>query len=277
MAERNFENEFAKKHPDRAYIIRFMREALGKKEIVWSDLTTVNLLDVCDYFKSKMAANSAKTYFATLNGFIKLYADEFEVPCKRPHDVLKVKRDPSENVVLSTEEIGRIENYVPQSRIERNIKAQFLCEYYCMARTSDIQAMTMENIRDGYITYVSKKTHTVTKVPLHKNFIKYFKERGKTYTRCSYNRTLKSICEKVGINEQIKLMYRGHQITVPKYQLIASHTARRSAATELAKRNVPLTTISKLMGHSDVKMTARYIITDIGDLDDGAISFFNGL
>lgn len=274
MTNLKFETEFTKRHPERAHLIKFMREAIGKDEVEWSDLTKVNLLNVCDHFKNNMAANSARTYFATLCGFLNLYSEEGLVPCNRPNDVLKVKKDPTENVVLSEDEIALIEAYNPKTEAEKHIKAQFLCEYYSLARQSDVLAMTDDNIRDGYISYISKKTHVLTKVPLHRNFITYLHQKGKAYHRASYDRVIKNICKEVGINKQIKLMYRGKEMTEPKYKFIASHTARRSAATTLAKRNVPITTISKLMGHKSIVQTYTYIITDIEDLDQSVMSFF---
>lgn len=271
----SFEQEWIRQN-QRIQILRFMREAIGVDEVQWQDLTTLNLSKVREFITDKVAGNSAVTYLAILKAFLSRYTDEGIVPCKNPAKELKAKRVPSEQVVLSADEIRLIENYHPRTEQERWVKAQFLCEYYCLARSSDIQQLTPENIKGDFLTYVSKKTMVATTVPLHKNFVKYFKQRGKTLDRASYNRIIKRICKNCGICEEVKLFYHGKMQIRPKYELIGSHTARRSGATELAKRDVPIATISKLMNHTNTLITSRYIFADTRNLGEEAMNFFNG-
>lgn len=272
----SFEQEFTRKNPGRIQVLRFMREAIGVNEVNWQDITTLNLSKVRELICERVAGNSACTYLAILKAFLAAYIDENLFPCKDPHKELKAKRVPSEQVVLTAEEIALIERYKPETEKEKWVKAQFLCEYYCLARSSDIQQLTPENIQGDFITYVSQKTRVATTVPLHKNFIKYFRQRGKTLDRSVYNRIIKRICKNCGIDEPVKLFYHGKVQTRPKYELIGSHTARRSGATELAKRDVPIATISKLMNHTNTLITSRYIFADTRNLGDAAMSFFTG-
>ena len=223
-----------------------------------------------------MAGNSACTYLAILKAFLASYLDENLFPCKNPHKELKAKRVPSEQVVLTADEISRIERYKPKTEKEKWVKAQFLCEYYCLARSSDIQQLTPENIQGDFITYVSQKTMVATTVPMHKNFPKYFKQRGKTLDRASFNRIIKRICKNCGIDDEVKLFYHGKTQVRKKYELVGSHTARRSGATELARRGVPIATISKMMNHTNEIITSRYIFADTYNPGTAAMSFFNG-
>lgn len=272
----SFEQEWTRRNPCRVQVLRYMREAIGVEEIEWSMITTLNLTKVREYICERVAGNSACTYLAILKAFLAAYLDENLFPCKNPHKELKAKRVPSEQVVLTAEEIALIERYKPKTEKEKWVKAQFLCEYYCLARSSDIQQLTPENIQGDFITYVSQKTKIATTVPLHKNFIKYFKQRGKTLDRSVYNRIIKRICKNCGIDEEIKLFYHGKVQIRKKYELIGSHTARRSGATELSKRDVPIATISKLMNHTNTLITSRYIFADTRNLGEEAMGFFNG-
>ena len=271
----SFEQEFVRKVPDRIQILRFMREAIGTKEVQWEHITTLNLSKVREHILSIVAANSARTYLGIIKAFLATYTDEGIIPCRYPAKELKAKRVPSEQVVLNAEEMSRIEQYVPKSEKEKWVKAQFLCEYYCLARSSDIQQLSLENIRKGFINYVSQKTNVATSVPLHKNFIKYFHQRGNTLTRATFNRIIKRICKNCGIDEEVKLFYHGKMQVRKKYELVGSHTARRSGATELARRNVPIATISKLMNHTNTNVTSRYIFADTRNLGEEAMTFFN--
>ena len=272
----SFEQEFVRCYPGRIQVLRLMREAIGVGEIQWKHITTLNLSRVRELICERMAGNSACTYLAILKAFLAAYVDENLFPCKNPHKELKAKRVPSEQVVLTADEITLIENYQPKSEKEKWVKAQFLCEYYCLARSSDIQQLTPENIQGDFITYVSQKTKIATTVPLHKNFIKYFKQRGKTLDRASFNRIIKRICKNCGIDDEVKLFYHGRMQMRKKYELIGSHTALRSGATELARRGVPISTISKLMSHTNEIITSRYIFANTRNPGEEAMAFFNG-
>lgn len=272
----SFEQEWTRRNPGRVQVLRYMREAIGVEEIEWGMMTTLNLRKIRDYICERVAGNSACTYLAIIKAFLAPYIDENLFPCKNPHKELKTKRVPSEQVVLNADEMALIEAYEPRTEKERWVKAQFLCEYYCLARASDIRQLTAENIQGDFITYVSQKTRVATTVPLHKNFIKYFKQRGGTLDLSVYNRIIKRICKNCGIDDDIKLFYHGKVQIRKKYELIGSHTARRSGATELAKRDVPIATISKLMNHTNTLITSRYIFADTRNLGEAAMSFFTG-
>lgn len=275
MALLSFEQEFTKKYPSRLQILRYLRLAAGVDEVNYSNLTFSVLEKFRDILSERLAQNSVALYCSILKAFLGYVSEEAELPTKKFAKALKVRKVPSEQVILNEEEIEKIENYKPQSEHEKWVKAQFLCEYYCMARTSDIKLLTEENIRGGFITYVSQKTKTLTSVPLHKNFMTYFVQRGEALQSMSFNRIIKRICKNVGITEPVKIFYHGKTIYVPKYELVASHTARRSAASELARRNVPISTISQLMNHGGhITTTQRYIFADTRNLGEEAMSFF---
>ena len=271
----SFEQEFCKRQPKRVHVLKFIREVAGVKEVNYSDLTLSTLEATRNIMSERLAQNSAQVYCAILKAFLNDISEEVELPTKKFKKALTIRKVPSEQVILNEDEIGRIEKYVPKTKYEKWVKAQFLCEYYCMARTSDIQMLTDENIRGGFITYVSKKTKTLTSVPLHEKFMEYFSQRGEPMPSMTFNRIIKRICRNVGITEQVKIFYHGKTIYTQKCNLVASHTARRSAASELARRNVPISTISQLMNHAGhITTTQRYIFADTRNLGEETMSFF---
>lgn len=270
------EKAFTQHYPTRAYLIKEMQKALGLSKIEWEDISAPNLKLISKYLNETKSANSAKTYIATIQAFIHTYVDVHNMPCKAPEKVMRKKREPSEQVVLTEQEIGQIERYTPRTRTESEVKARFLCEFYCMARSSDIELLTEDNLRNGYISYVSKKTHTGTKVPMHKHFMEYFNQRGTDkIQRASYNRIIKRICKYCNINEEVRLFYRGKLQSGPKWKFVGSHTARRSGATALALRGVPISVICQMMNHgNNIATTQRYIISDTLNLGSEAMKFF---
>lgn len=273
----SFEQEFVRRNKGRAQLVRFMREAMGVKEVQWSDLTALNLDAVCVYITSKVTGNSASTYLAVIKAFLARYSEEGIIPCKNPKTVLKAKKTPSQNVFLSEEEIERIEKYVPRTDCEADVKAAFLIECYLGARRSDVLRITEENIRGGRIVYVSQKTHTECSVPIHRNLLKYLLYKPvKERVLKVFIETIQGICKRVGIDGEVSMYYHGRQQKRPKYEFVGSHTARRSFCTNLARRGVDIYTIAALAGHGqNVMMTQRYIVTDTEKLSDETLGFFN--
>lgn len=274
----SFEQEFIRKEPNRVQVLRFMREAIGVDEVQWDDITTLNLSKVREYICERVAGNSACTYLAIIKAFLVKYIDEKIYPCKNPAKELKAKRVPSQNVYLTEEEIELIEKYVPKSECERDVKAAFLIECYMGARRCDVENINTNNIIDGKIVYVSKKTHVECSVPIHKNLLKYLHHRQKkTRARSVTNRTIQRICKEVGITQEIQIFYHGEMVKRPKYEFVGSHTARRSFCSNLARRGVDIYTIAALAGHNqNITMTQRYIIPDVDELSSEAMNFFNG-
>lgn len=274
----NFENEWVETNPKYGFLLEEFRNALDEKEVKWEMLTIRNLTKIRDYMLESHAANTVSTYCAVFKAFLAQFCDTDLLPCGSEYkNALKVKKTASEQIALNETEMALIEMYEPKTQAEKEIKAQFLCEYYSLARSCDINNFTEENIDEerGYITYVAIKTKKSAIVPLHRNFMKYFRSRGKERTRWFYNYTIKKICRKCGIDAPVKVFYRGEERVLPKYELVGSHTARRSAATNLAKRGVPIATIAKMMSHGqDVAMTQRYIWIDEIQLDDAGTAFF---
>lgn len=274
----SFENEFNRRNKGRAQLIRFMREALGKNEVTWDDMTSLNLDRICEYISNKVTPNSARTYFAIIKAFLNRYKDENIMPKNNAKMVLKSKQTPSQNVFLTEEEISRIERYVPESECEMDVKAAFLIECYLGARRSDVKNITEKDIRDGRVVYVSKKTQIQCSVPVHKNLMKYLLYKPKKERALAvYIYAIQKICKSVGINQRVRLFYHGSMKEGPKYEFVGSHTARRSFCTNLARRGADIYTIAALAGHGqNVLMTQRYIVTDTDNLSDAAMDFFNG-
>ncbi len=272
----SFEQEWTRRNPDRVHVLRLMREAIGVNEVNWKDISTLNLTKVREHVCERMAGNSACTYLAILKAFLATYIDENLFPCKDPAKQLKAKRVPSQNVYLTEEEIGLIEKYRPKTDCERDVKAAFLIECYMGARRSDVETITSDNITNGRIVYVSKKTHVECSVPIHKNLLKYLRYKPrKKRDRSVVNRTIQRIAKDVGIDAEIQIFYHGKMTKRPKYEFVGSHTARRSFCSNLARRGVDIYTIAALAGHNqNITMTQRYIIPDVDELSREAMSFF---
>lgn len=277
-----FEKEFVRRYPNYEFLVRYLRAAIEKEEVNWCDLTATNLTDFVEYLEKTVSPNSASTYCAIVKSFLNMVSEEADLPTMKFAKILRVKKVPQQNVALTEDEVRRIDDYYQKllkknkHEIEKDVLNLFLIECYCGSRGVDVEQMTDENIKDGMISYVSQKTHVLAQIPEHYRIKDLFKNKpSREYSRMTKNRIIKEVCKICGIDDKVTLFYHGSMVTKKKYQLCAFHTARRSFASILAAKGVPVAEISQFMSHSSLSMTERYIKVDTKKISEEALSFFN--
>ena len=279
----DFATEFVRKYPDHEFLVRYVCEAIGKDHVVWSDFSAMNLTKIANYIKNKVSSNSANTYFSLIKSLLNLVYDDVEIPTRKFTTILKTKAVPQENVALEEEEIERIYQYYLEllkkgaHSVEKGVLTLFLIECYCGARGVDVEKITFDNISNNRLTYVAQKTYRMATMPVHRRL--YFLLRNKPtreYDNQVKNEVVKRVCKKCGIDEMTTLFYHGKMVTDKKYRFCAFHTARRSFASILASKGVPVVEIMQYMSHKNISMTERYIKVNRNKTSAAAMEFFNG-
>ncbi len=148
----------------------------------------------------------------------------------------------------------------------------FLIGCWTGLRFSDFSILSQENIVGDFIEMKTQKTGETVVIPIHKVvkdiFTKYKTEQGYSWpepvSNVSMNSYLKTLGEMVeGLHETTPIgITKGGTYAVTnykKYDLITTHTARRSFATNLYKDGVSALTIMKITGHRTEKAFLRYI------------------
>lgn len=269
-----FTGRFICKYP-RYYSMIHKLEFLFGRLPEWSDFTKQSIEHIVNSFP-KCAQSSKRTYLAMIKSILNDAKDEFNLPYIKFSEKMNVKATPSVNIYLNLKDLEKLEAYKPENEKEKVVLAQFLCGCYTGARHSDILNMTADNIQGKYLTYVSQKTKiqaTIEAKPVLKELLPV--ANSCTFADSTFNLTIRDICRKVGINDKVRVFRHGKIQEGKKYEFVASHTARRSFATNLADLGVPVLQIAKRMGHTDIRMTMRYICSSIGKLDDAAMEFFS--
>lgn len=183
----------------------------------------------------------------------------------------KFKRptEDTDKIYLNTEELERIYNLkIEKDKQLDEIRDLFIIGCYTGLRFSDFTQLKPENIVDGNkIRIRTHKTNELVIIPLHK----YVREILKKYTNKipqalsnpKMNLNLKHIGRLAKIKENIESsITKGGKLvknTDFKYNLITTHTARRSFATNLYLADIPAITIMKITGHQTEKSFLRYI------------------
>ncbi|KAA6312318.1 Tyrosine recombinase XerD, partial [termite gut metagenome] len=136
-----------------------------------------------------------------------------------------------------------------------NIKNGFLFSCFTGLRFSDVEALTWSKLqRDSegntLINFTQKKTQKWENLPVSREAIKFLPERGlasgddlvfKFQSGGYINSIIKTWAKSAGINKKVTF-----------------HVARHTNATLLLSLEVPIETVSKILGHSDIKTTLIY-------------------
>lgn len=269
----NFTDYLRKNKPEYAHLIEKIEVVIGHTPD-WEDLTKSNLHTIKNVWLERLSANSVKTYMAVIQSVMNQVNEDIDLP-KNFAEGMKVKKQASTSVYLTEQEIERLVAFVPKNSNQEFARAMFLLQYYTGCRYSDAINIDQTNIQDGELTYVSQKTKIAVSVPVKPIVRELIRTTTTAERPCkrSYINLIKAICLKSGIKTEVKIFKGGKSVTGKKYQFVGTHTARRSFATNLLLRGADIYTISKLMGHSSVEMTMRYICSQVV-LNDKLKNFF---
>lgn len=149
-----------------------------------------------------------------------------------------------------------------------NERERFVVAYYLLLRYSDSIKINEGNIFENDGQYFFRKQPQKTKqhnneviVPIKPIVLKILKKRKfdlSSSNNQDSNSKLKEIAKLAKINSLVEINGK----TSKKHELITSHTARRSGATNLFLQKVPLKIIMDLGGWKTEKSFMRYIRAD---------------
>lgn len=186
-----------------------------------------------------------------------------------------------DNIYLTEDEISRLYALdIPMLKSKGVIDAKstieetrdlFVIGCWTGLRQSDLnhleKALFDVEADEPTITVVTEKTSEKVKIPMH-TYIKelYAKYDGvfpKMCYKSHFNEHLKELGRLAGIDDEVIIKEnRGGKVSsikYKKYQLIKSHTARRSFATNLYLKGAPTISIMKLTGHTTEANFMKYI------------------
>ena len=246
------------KHVDKSYCIGFI-------EYLKTAKSTLN--------DNAMSINTQFAYMrrfeAILNSAI---SDEIiqANPFKQIKPESKPKKNAAEIEYLTLDEIKML---VETPCIKPIVRQAFLFSCFSGLRFSDVKALKWGDIQtdnDGHklIRYTQKKTKKSEYLQISNEALKFLPERNgatsddtifKLFANGYVNQALASWTLAAGINKRVTF-----------------HVSRHTNATLLMSLGVPIETVSKLLGHSDIQTTQIYAkVIDKNKRD--AVSLLDGL
>jgi len=244
--------------------------------VTWDDCTSANINEWLADVKATTAPTTAKLYAAVLRAVLSRYVPDGVVPSPEVLDRLNVRAERSQKVYLTPNELAALEAVVPRTKKQRYTQLAFLISAKTGMRISDTQRVTRENVKNGYLTYVSQKTNKEAKVPVGEKVLGWIDEINKIKNPpnlANFELGIKGLCEQAGITEPVKVFKAGEEKVEAKWKFVSSHTARVTFCTVMSQKGVPIMDICTMAGHSTPVMTERYIIRTAPVLNDDAMKF----
>jgi len=177
-------------------------------------------------------------------------------------------RETAHNVYLNETELAAISalDLSGSVRLDKT-RDLFLIGCYTGLRVSDYNNIKPHNIKGDTIDLYQAKTGGRVVIPIHPTVKAILtKYKGKTPPKISdqkLNLNIKEVCQKAGIKEKTeKQRTKGGEKVAKvfdKWEMVSSHTARRSFATNMTKRGLPIQTIMKITGHTKESTFLKYV------------------
>ena len=174
---------------------------------------------------------------------------------------------------LRTYEGEEYEKTVQDSAAMSKARDLFCFCAFTSLRYSDVVEVRRVDIQNGVLNITTQKTHDRLPIVLHKNALaildKYKDEDFKNGKALPYitnqqmNRALKDLGEICGFNTPYTITcYRNgtrYDEVYPKYELIGTHTGRKTFICFALSNGVPPDVVMKFTGHCDYKSMKPYI------------------
>lgn len=174
---------------------------------------------------------------------------------KNPFEIYRMPTAEPAVVFLNEDELNSLTSLYKSDTLPDNeqvVLRFFLFMTFTAMHISDARSLQIEQIAGDEIHYRRIKTHTRVNMPLSRPaaiLVEYYRagrNHGNLFRKLpsdqSFNRLIKKICSRVGINKPV-----------------SAKAARHTFATLYYKKNSgDLGTLSKLLGHTSVKTTMIY-------------------
>jgi integrase len=169
------------------------------------------------------------------------------------------------------------------------VRDMFLYGCYTGSRFGDFVNVPKESIDipNGLISITTQKTNKPVVIPIHKTVLTILnKYQDKTdnslppgISNAKMNEYLKVIAKLAGLNEIISKSktIAGKVVTLnyKKWEMVCTHTGRRSFASNSYKMGIPIYSIMQITGHSSEKTFRNYIKLDETEHAKIIASFWN--
>ncbi len=257
----------------KSHLKRF-EKTLGEP-ITFESINLLFMERLLNYFLEERKLNNNSAY--KMIGIFKIFlnwANDRNISKNIEFKRMKRRETDTEVIYLTNEELELLFNAdLKDNPRLANVRDAFCFACFTGARYSDVSQIKAEDIKNDTWHLRTKKTKDLIGIPLNDYALEILdRHKGEprplpSISNQKMNDYLKELCKSLEINEQIKTVrYRGAErieTVKPKWEYIATHTARRTFITLSLEQGMRPETLMEITGHADFKMLKKYIkITD---------------
>lgn len=243
------------------YTYNILEEYIGKRQPTFNDIDYTFCEGFIEWMSERgLCANTRGSHVK----FIKAAMNEAHKNKLHQNEDFRTFRKETEQVdavYLTNEEVTKVAQ-LPLCGSHGLVRDIFILGCHTGMRFSDYSRLSMDDISDGVIHFITQKCKTPVDIPAHPRVIEILNKYGGTMPKISgqkFNAYIKDVCKEAGINESVLVRKSGKHIRCQKWELVSSHTARRTGLTNMYKAGIPTYRCMMISGHKTEQVFLTYL------------------
>jgi integrase len=218
-----------------------------KQGLVFGSLSPLHIEDFIDFLESNSSGEGANSYFGRFKKMVKqAYSQRLLKENVLDFVKRKVKGKAKKKDILTLTELKQLSSTPTESN---EVRRAFLFSCVTGLRWCDVKLLQWGSIDGDNLIITQSKTGSEVTIPLNETALKLLDKPKKK------NDLIFTLPSANGANKTVKAWVKRARID----KAITWHNARHSFGTNLIFNEVDVLTTSKLLGHSSMKHTQRYV------------------
>lgn len=245
----------------KTYTYNLLVEYFGKKKPAFDDIDYAFCEDFIEWMSARgLCANTRGSHVK----FVKAAMNEAYKNKLHKNEEFRTFRKETEQVdavYLTNEEVTKVAQ-LPLCGSYGLVRDLFIIGCHTGMRFSDYSKLSINDISNGVIHFITQKCKAPVDIPAHPRVIEILNKYGGVMPKISgqkFNAYIKIVCKEAGINESILVRRSGKHVRCEKWELVSSHTARRTGLTNMYKAGIPIYRCMMISGHKTEQVFLTYL------------------
>jgi len=245
-------------------------EKLTREKLRFDKITPLFFEKIYSYLinEKQLLNNTAHKNIQFFKSFM-IWANTNNFTDNTSYRTFKSKSEQNEVIYLTEDELMHLYDMkVDNERLER-VRDLFVFQCFTGVRFSDIENLSWDDIKNSTWNLRTQKTKDIIQIPLSGYALSilakynHWEKPLPVISNQKMNKYLKELCKKAKINDRVKIVqYRGSERienTYKKYEVIGSHTARRTFISLSLQKGMKPDVIMAITGHKTYRMMQKYL------------------